>query len=64
MSVERGGRDRLRELLDAVLDEDNRTLDDMAGGAYTSTFHFSRQLTRGAGAVSYTHLTLPTIYSV
>ncbi|WP_205471624.1 helix-turn-helix domain-containing protein [Nocardioides sp. SYSU D00038] len=43
------GRDRLRELLDAVLDEDNRTLDDMAGGAYSSPFHFSRQLSRDAG---------------
>lgn len=41
-------RDRLRELLDAVLDEDNRTLDDMAGDAYVSSFHFSRLLARGA----------------
>jgi AraC-like DNA-binding protein len=43
------GRDRLRELLDAVLSEDNRTLDDMAGDAYSSPYHFSRQLSRGAG---------------
>ncbi|MCW2767091.1 MAG: Helix-turn-helix, AraC domain protein [Nocardioides sp.] len=43
------GRDRLRELLDAVLDEDNRTLDDMAGDAYSSPYHFNRQLSRGAG---------------
>jgi AraC-like DNA-binding protein len=43
------GRDRLRELLDAVLDEDNRTLEEMAGDAYSSPFHFSRQLVRGAG---------------
>ena len=43
------GRDRLRELLDAVLDEDNHTLDEMAGGAYSSPYHFSRQLSRGAG---------------
>ncbi|WKN49260.1 helix-turn-helix transcriptional regulator [Nocardioides sp. Arc9.136] len=43
------GRDRLRELLDAVLDEDNRTLADMAGGAYASPYHFSRQLSRDAG---------------
>ncbi|MGA9749291.1 MAG: helix-turn-helix domain-containing protein [Nocardioides sp.] len=43
------GRDRLRELLDAVLDEDNRTLEEMAEGAYSSPFHFSRQLSRGAG---------------
>ena len=43
------GRDRLRELLDAVLDEDNTTLDDMAGGAHASPFHFSRQLRSGTG---------------
>jgi len=42
-------RDRLRELLDAVLDENNRTLEDMAGDAYSSPYHFSRQLSRGAG---------------
>lgn len=42
-------RDRLRELLDAVLDEDNRTLSDMAGDAYSSPFHFSRLLSRRAG---------------
>lgn len=41
-------RDRLRELLDAVLDEDNRTLDDMAGDAYSSPYHFNRLLSRGA----------------
>jgi AraC-like DNA-binding protein len=43
------GRDRLRELLDAVLDEDNRTLAEMAGDAFTSPWHFSRQVARGAG---------------
>ncbi|MDN4171565.1 helix-turn-helix transcriptional regulator [Nocardioides sp. SOB77] len=43
------GRDRLRELLDAVLDEDNRTLADMAGDAYASPYHFSRRLRRDAG---------------
>jgi AraC family transcriptional regulator len=43
------GRDRLRELLDAVLDEDNRTLTEMAGGAYSSPFHFSRRLSQGTG---------------
>lgn len=43
------GRDRLRELLDAVLDEDNRTLSDMAGDAFASPWHFSRQVSRGAG---------------
>lgn len=42
-------RDRLRELLDAVLDEDHRTLGDMAQGAFSSPFHFSRELMRGAG---------------
>lgn len=42
-------RDRLRELLDAVLDGDHRTLGEMAGGAHSSPFHFSRQLTRRAG---------------
>ena len=49
MTEEYAGRDRLRELLDAVLDEDNRTLDDMAGGAHSSAYHFSRQLSRLAG---------------
>ena len=43
------GRDRLRELLDAVLDEEHRSLADMAHGAYSSPFHFSRRLTRDAG---------------
>ena len=44
-----GGRDRLRELLDAVLDGEHRTLADMAHGAYSSPFHFSRRLSRDAG---------------
>ena len=43
------GRDRLRELLDAVLDEDNRTLTEMAGDAFASPWHFNRQVSRGAG---------------
>lgn len=43
------GRDRLRELLDAVLDEEHRSLEDMAGGAFASPYHFSRQLSAGAG---------------
>ena len=43
------GRDRLRELLDAVLDEEHRSLADMAHGAYSSPFHFSRRLVRDAG---------------
>lgn len=43
------GRDRLRELLDAVLDEGHRTLGEMAEGAYASPYHFSRVLSRDAG---------------
>ncbi|HLS13790.1 MAG TPA: helix-turn-helix transcriptional regulator, partial [Beutenbergiaceae bacterium] len=43
------GRDRLRELLDAVLDEDHTGLGAMAAGAFTTPWHFSRQLSRGAG---------------
>jgi AraC-like DNA-binding protein len=43
------GRDRLRELLDAVLDEEHQDLSAMARGAYASPYHFSRQLTRQAG---------------
>ncbi|WP_227463343.1 helix-turn-helix domain-containing protein [Nocardioides lijunqiniae] len=43
------GRDRLRELLDAVLDEEHRTLDEMAGGAHSSPYHFSRLLSRDTG---------------
>lgn len=41
-------RDRLRELLDAVLDEDNRTLEQMADDAATSPYHFNRTLSRDA----------------
>ncbi|TDE98673.1 AraC family transcriptional regulator [Occultella glacieicola] len=43
------GRDRLRELLDAVLDDDHADLRDMAAGAFSSPWHFSRQLSRGTG---------------
>lgn len=43
------GRDRLRELLDAVLDEANTDLGAMAAGAYLSPYHFSRELRRGSG---------------
>lgn len=42
------GRDRLRELLDAVLDEENHSVADMAGDAFSSPWHFSRQVARGA----------------
>ncbi|WP_306359148.1 helix-turn-helix domain-containing protein [Nocardia sp. CC227C] len=45
----KNGRDRLRELLDAVLSEDNATLGEMAAGAYASPFHFTRQFSRGTG---------------
>ncbi len=43
------GRDRLRELLEAVLAEPHGDLEQMAGGAHASAYHFSRQLTRHAG---------------
>ena len=43
------GRDRIRELIDAVLADDNRTLDAMSTDAHASQFHFSRQLSRHAG---------------
>ncbi|WP_436700286.1 helix-turn-helix domain-containing protein [Nocardioides sp. BYT-33-1] len=43
------GRDRLRELLDAVLDEDSRTLTAMADRAFASPYHFSRMLSRDTG---------------
>lgn len=49
MSEADSGRDRLRELLDAVLDDDNATLADMAEGAFSSPFHFTRTLSRQAG---------------
>jgi AraC family transcriptional regulator len=47
--TELAGRDRLRELLDAVLDDGHRTLGDMADGAYSSPYHFARRLSRDAG---------------
>jgi len=47
------GRDRLKELLDAVLDgtDEGRpsSLDDMADAAASSPFHFARLLSRSAG---------------
>jgi len=42
-------RDRLRELLDAVLGDENSSLGAMAEAAYVSPFHFARTLTAGAG---------------
>ncbi|NNG19617.1 helix-turn-helix transcriptional regulator [Naumannella sp. ID2617S] len=42
------GRDRLRELLDAVLDAEP-SLTEMAAAAHSSPFHFGRQVTRLAG---------------
>jgi AraC family transcriptional regulator len=50
------GRDRLRELLDAVLEGTDdpaegtrRRLDEMAEGAFSSPYHFSRLLSRATG---------------
>ncbi|MGE4424933.1 MAG: helix-turn-helix domain-containing protein [Solirubrobacteraceae bacterium] len=42
-------RDRLRELLDAVLADGNDDLTTMAADAYASPFHLSRSLARDAG---------------
>jgi AraC family transcriptional regulator len=42
-------RDRLRELLDAVVDEDNSDVADMARSSFASEFHFSRQVSRLTG---------------
>ncbi|WP_238419679.1 helix-turn-helix transcriptional regulator [Gordonia sp. 'Campus'] len=49
MSASPTDRDRLRQLLDAVLADDHGSLDAMASGAYSSPFHFVRQVRRGAG---------------
>lgn len=43
------GRDRLRELLDAVVDDDNAGVGDMARSSYASEFHFSREVRRLTG---------------
>ncbi|MBB2988797.1 AraC-like DNA-binding protein [Mycolicibacterium iranicum] len=43
------GRDRLRELLDAVTDADNSGVGEMARSSYTSEFHFSREVRRLTG---------------
>ena len=42
-------RDRLRELLDAVIDADNSDVADMARNSFASEFHFSRQVSRLTG---------------
>ena len=42
-------RDRLRELLDAVVDADNTAVGDMARSSYASEFHFSREVRRLTG---------------
>ncbi|XKK38120.1 helix-turn-helix domain-containing protein [Nocardiopsis sp. ARC36] len=49
MTESTSGRDRLRELLDAVLDEENPRLTDMAEHAFASPFHFTRRMTRDTG---------------
>lgn len=41
--------DPLRRLLDAVLDEDSRTLAQMAERAFISPFHFTRTVSEGSG---------------
>src|SRR6478735_247130 len=42
-------RDRLRVLLDAVVDADNADVGDMARSSYASEFHFSREVRRLTG---------------
>jgi AraC family transcriptional regulator len=42
-------RDRLRELLDAVVDADNTDVSDMARSSYASEFHFAREVRRLTG---------------
>ncbi|OBG96819.1 AraC family transcriptional regulator [Mycobacterium sp. E136] len=42
-------RDRLRELLDAVVDADNSGVDSMARSSHASGFHFSREVRRLTG---------------
>ena len=46
---EEPGPDRLRQLLDAVLDEPTGELTGMAGQAHSSPFHFSRRVSRDTG---------------
>lgn len=50
MTVSDGvGRDRLRELLDSVVDAANAGVADMARSSYVSEFHFSREVRRLTG---------------
>jgi AraC family transcriptional regulator len=50
MTVSEGARrDRLRELLDAVVDADNTAVGDMARSSFSSEFHFSREVRRLTG---------------
>lgn len=42
-------RDRLRELLDAVVDADNTDVGEMARSSFASEFHFSREVRRLTG---------------
>lgn len=48
---ERSHRDRLRELLDAVVDADNSDVGEMARSSYASEFHFSREVRRLTGSL-------------
>lgn len=49
MSAPPNGRDRLRELLDAVVAADNTAVGEMARSSYVSEFHFSREVRRLTG---------------
>ncbi|MGV9803531.1 helix-turn-helix domain-containing protein [Mycobacterium sp. NPDC003449] len=49
VSVQPNGRDRLRELLDAVVDAGNSGVGEMARSSYASEFHFSREVRRLTG---------------
>lgn len=43
------GRDRLRELLDAIVEEGNTSVEGMARASFVSEFHFSREVRRFTG---------------
>ncbi|MGO2111046.1 MAG: helix-turn-helix domain-containing protein [Pseudoclavibacter sp.] len=51
MNERRPGRDRVRQLLDAILGapENGAALEEIAASAYSSPFHFSRLVSRAAG---------------